>query len=193
MEVFNLSSQKISTVSNGNEINEQMEEGNMSKRLTHLTIVAAAAIIPLIAYVVFVESYSPYGKERWYNRIICKYNMKKLGVELMRYALDHNDLYPDPNKWCDIISPNMVFDKEIFRCPDDKIGPCSYAMNPDCNSFFTPNDVVLLFETTGGWNKSGGPQLLNPDNHIARGSNVLFNNGQVELIEPKDFDKLRWK
>ena len=126
-------------------------------------------------------------------KILSKYNMKKLGVEFMRYALDHNDLYPDPNKWCDIIFPNTVFDKEIFRCPDDKTGPCSYAMNPDCNSFFTPNDVVLLFETTGGWNKSGGPQLLNPDNHTVRGSNVLFNNGQVDFIQPKDFKKLRWK
>ncbi len=167
-----------------------MEEKIKSRKIIWPAIIAAGLAVLLISAYAYIEYSSPYGEVRWYNRIICKYNMKKLGVEFMRYALDNNDLYPDPNRWCDIISLNTGFDKEIFRCPDDKIGPCSYAMNPDCNSFFTPNGVVLLFETTGGWNKSGGPELLR-DNHKG-GSNILFNDSSVRWIDAKDFNSLKW-
>ena len=170
-----------------------MEGTDRNQKIIWPIVIAAGLIVLLILSYAYVQYKSPYGEARWYHRILCKSNMKRLGVEFMRYALDHNDAYPDPNKWCDIISQNSGFDKEIFRCPDDKSGPCSYAMNPDCRSFFTPNEVVLLFEAKGGWNRSGGPQLLNPDNHLAKGSNVLFNNGLVEFVEPKDFNSLKWK
>ncbi len=69
---------------------------------------------------------------------------------------------------------------------------CTYAMNPDCEPN-SPADLVLLFETKGGWNQYGGPELLTLDNHKGEGANVLFNDGHVKFIKPDEVGKLKWK
>lgn len=131
-----------------------------------------------------------------YNRILCGNHLSSLGKELMVYANDHNDLYPDLNKWCDILMKVEGFSEKVLKCPDDKVGPSSYAMNPNCTNPLMPSDLVLLFETKPGWNQHGGPEILNPENHPWRGTkgcNILFNDGHVQFIESKDFNSLRWK
>jgi prepilin-type processing-associated H-X9-DG protein len=50
---------------------------------------------------------------------------------------------------------------------------------------------VLLFETNGGWNKFGGPEILTTENHYGKGSNILFNDGHVRFVS-HEFDKLKW-
>jgi len=67
----------------------------------------------------------------------------------------------------------------------------NYAINPDVEPN-SPKDVVLLFETKGGWNQFGGEELLTFDNHLRNGANVLFNDGIVRFIKPKDVSKLNW-
>jgi prepilin-type processing-associated H-X9-DG protein len=75
----------------------------------------------------------------------------------------------------------------------------NYAINPNCKPD-SPPDTVLLFETVVGWNKFGGPECVAfnhlilsiiPFNHV-KGCNVLFNDGNVELISPKKIGKLKW-
>jgi hypothetical protein len=168
-------------------------EMKMNNKIRWPVVIATGLIIFLVLSYVFIKSSSSYRGGIGNNRFACSYNMKRIGRVLTRYALDHNGLYPDPNKWCDIILKNEDFNNEILRCPDDKTGPCSYAVNPDCNSFFSPSEIVLAFESKPGWNQHGGPELLNPDNHYARGSFVFFNDGFVRIIEPKDFNSLKWK
>lgn len=123
-------------------------------------------------------------------RVVCGSHLSRLGKTLITYVKDHNNHYPEPNEWCDILMKDEDFDKKILLCMTDKIGPCSYAMNPNCK----PNsegDIVLLFETKAGWNQNGGPELLT-DNHKG-GSNILFNGGSVLFVEIKDFNSLKWK
>jgi prepilin-type processing-associated H-X9-DG protein/prepilin-type N-terminal cleavage/methylation domain-containing protein len=67
-----------------------------------------------------------------------------------------------------------------------------FAINPNAEPN-SPANVVLLFSTKGGWNQSGGPELLTFDNHRGRGANVLFNDGHVEFVKPEDAGKLKWK
>ena len=67
----------------------------------------------------------------------------------------------------------------------------NYAINPDVEPN-SPKDVVLLFETKGGWNQFGGEKLLTFDNHLRIGTNVLFHDGIVRFIKPKDVSKLNW-
>jgi hypothetical protein len=86
----------------------------------------------------------------------------------------------------------LTKESKTFRCKADKVGPCSYAMNPDCEPN-SPDDVVLLFESKPGWNRFGGAELLNFDNHDGKGCNVLFNDQHVEFIHVEDVNKLRWK
>lgn len=69
-----------------------------------------------------------------------------------------------------------------------------YAINPNANLNSSPA-TVLLFETKGGWNQSGGQEILSIDNHLSegrKGCTVLFNDGGVKFVKPKDISKLNW-
>ena len=60
--------------------------------------------------------------------------------------------------------------------------------------FTSPPDTVLLFETKGGWNQNGGPELFTFDNHDPKGGCVLLNDATVKLIRTKEeLQQLRWK
>jgi hypothetical protein len=77
--------------------------------------------------------------------------------------------------------------------PIPKNKRCYYAMNPNCEPN-SPADVVLLFETKGGWDKSGGPELLSMENHRWGLCHVLLNDGTVERINKTEKLKdLKWK
>jgi len=107
--------------------------------------------------------------------------------------------YPAPTKWCDDIVKAYrsirMLDKDLMRphmCPDAGEGKCHYAMNPNCKPN-SPGDMVLLFETKGGWNQHGGPELFTFDNHDPRGGCVLLNDGTVKFIRTtEELRQLRW-
>lgn len=71
-----------------------------------------------------------------------------------------------------------------------------YGLNPNAKPKSSP-DVVLLFETEHGWNQFGGPELVSVKNHLEiygkEGCNILFNDGRVKFVKPKQIDKLKWK
>jgi len=134
-----------------------------------------------------------------YNR--CTTNLRSLGIALELYQYENDGKYPSEYKWCDLLKEYDI-EKE-FICPADKIAGerCSYAMNPYCKPN-SPPDIVLLFESKPGWNRSGGKRLLNPDKHYKRnwlwgyktpGCYILFNDKHVEFVYAKDFNDLKWK
>ncbi|MGB2807142.1 MAG: hypothetical protein WBC22_05355 [Sedimentisphaerales bacterium] len=72
---------------------------------------------------------------------------------------------------------------------------CHYAINTNARPN-SPGDMVLLFETRRGWNQFGGPEILSDENHLdedRKGCNVLFNDGNVKFIKPKNLKKLKFK
>lgn len=80
-----------------------------------------------------------------------------------------------------------------YKCPSAGYGECHYAMNPNCKLESPPN-MVLLFETKGGWNQQGGPELFTFNNHDPRGGCVLLNDGTVKFIRTtEELQQLRWK
>jgi hypothetical protein len=117
------------------------------------------------------------------------------------YANDNQGHYPDPDRWCDLLLQHARVDADRFLCPAVKWGwrrqvfpfpvpknrRCYYAMNPNCEPN-SPDDVVFLFEIEGGWNKSGGPELMTAENHTGPGS-VLLHGGDLPAEE---FAKLNW-
>jgi heme/copper-type cytochrome/quinol oxidase subunit 4 len=129
------------------------------------------------------------------NRMMCFIHLDLLDIVMHRYADEHNNTYPESNRWCDL-AYHYIEDPNLFICPGAfKHGDnakCHYAMNPNCEPN-SPNDVVLLFETRGGWNQYGGPELLKFDNHTKKGAAVGFNDGHVEFVKPEDVNKLKWK
>ncbi len=126
----------------------------------------------------------------------CEYNCKHIRYDIMRYAEDHNGKPPSPQNWCDALTSDGHITKRNLICPGIRRkgnnGLCNYAINPDCKPD-SPNDVVFLFETKGGWNQYGGPELISFDNHVRKGANVMFNDGRVEFIKPNEVGKLKWK
>ncbi|NIP24250.1 MAG: hypothetical protein GWN67_02665 [Phycisphaerae bacterium] len=123
----------------------------------------------------------------------CASNLERIRNAVELYTEQFDGVYPKPNKWCDLLLEGKYLkSKRLLKCPAVKAGPCHFAINPNClpNS---PNDVVLLFETKGGWNQYGGPELLNFDNHKGKKASVLFNDGRIKFIRPEEADQLKWK
>lgn len=121
-------------------------------------------------------------------------NLRGLGMAMLIYANDYDDKYPTADKWCDLLIEGGYISERMFKCPGDMKGPCSYAINPNCEPN-SPPDMVLLFETKGGWNQFGGAEILTTENHDGRGCNVFFNNFVIDLkfIKTKRLGELKWK
>ena len=126
------------------------------------------------------------------RRAVCGGNLKDLGTAMHRYANDNNQNYPPVNKWCDFLIQSGYISEKEFKCIGDKNGPCSYAINPNTEPN-SPNDVVLLFETTGGWNQVGGPEILSTENHLREGCWILFNDGHAKFVKTEYLEELKWK
>jgi len=125
-------------------------------------------------------------------RDICGGNLRALATLMADYANEHGSLYPPADKWCDTLVRQANIAPRQLNCSVNKDGRCSYAINPNCEPN-SPPDMVLLFETKGGWNQFGGPEILTTDNHDGKGCNVLFNDGRVRFVKTKDLRKLKWK
>ena len=129
-------------------------------------------------------------------QVVCSVNLRSLGEATRIYANNYHNKYPTTDKWCDLLLQNTKIAEKQFVCrgafrKGDK-GRCHYAMNPNCEPN-SPTDMVLLFETKGGWNQSGGPEILTLENHKGKVCCVLFNDGHVEFVKPEKIEKLRWR
>jgi len=139
-------------------------------------------------------------------RTVCAKNLEALGKAMLIYASEYDEKYPTPSKWCDLLIEYTEVDERMFRCRgafgckaarcysgvSGKL--CSYAMNKNIEELGAnaPPDMVLLFETSPGWNQSGGPEILTTDNHQREGCNVLFVDSHVQFVKTEDINDLKW-
>ncbi len=126
------------------------------------------------------------------KKMWCKEDISLLYHPLRWYADDHNGQYPPGNRWCDLLIEETAEVARYFVCKGGSPARSHYAINANAKPD-SPDDVVLLFETNGGWNQSGGPELLTTENHKGKGCNVLYVGGHVQFVRSKDIDKLRWQ
>lgn len=130
------------------------------------------------------------------SRIVCATNLSGLGKAMLIYSMDDpNERYPTPENWCDLLIKYADVGPDQFVCPSGKrAGDKSrshYAINPKATPKSLP-DTVMLFETTEGWNQSGGPELLSAENHKGDGANIAFCDFHVKFVKKEEFDNLRW-
>jgi prepilin-type processing-associated H-X9-DG protein len=125
--------------------------------------------------------------------INCVSNLKQLALGLRMYANDNQDTFPTATTWCDSIQ-NYVNNPRVFQCSADNFGQrATYALNVAIASKRTkaiPPNTVLLFESDGGWNVSGGFELI-----LARHGNVVnvaFADGSVRQMSTSKLSTLRW-
>jgi prepilin-type processing-associated H-X9-DG protein len=126
------------------------------------------------------------------SQILCGTNLSRLGTAIRLYSDENDGKYPISSRWCDLLLQGGHVTEKHLVCESAKHGRCHYAMNPNCEPN-SPGGMVLLFETEGGWNQSGGPEILTTENHAGKGCNVLFNDGSVKFVEPEELGKLKWK
>jgi hypothetical protein len=126
--------------------------------------------------------------------MICRSHLDRLGITMRMYANDFDGKYPTTDKWSDLLLKHGEgkLTEKSFKCPANKKERCSFAMNPNCEPN-SPVDMVLLFETKGGWNQFGGSEILTFENHKGKGCNILFNSLHVEFVKPEQISKLKWK
>ena len=135
------------------------------------------------------------------HRLICGMNLSSLGKAMRMYRDDYGR-YPTPEKWCDLLLGQGNVSEGMFKCPGNKKQRCSYALNPNV-TVNSAGDVVVLFETKGGWNRVGGAELITSENHMWSGSdgskhegcgcNVFFNDGHTEFVKARDVEELKWE
>lgn len=121
----------------------------------------------------------------------CRENIISLGNAMIQYANDYDE-YTVADRWCDLLIEHGDVTEKWFVCPSAGNGRCHYAINPRCGPN-SPEDMVLLFEIKGGWNQSGGQELLTFENHNGNGCHVLFNDRHVEFVRPDQIGELKWK
>jgi hypothetical protein len=130
------------------------------------------------------------------QQVACGSHMRQLGQAMSFYVLDNMGMHPTPSKWCDLIQPYLGQSSEkVMLCPTKKDARCTYALNKNVEKLKSrpaPPNMVLLFETTGGWNQYGEPELLTTKNHGGKGCNILFCNGDVRFVKTEDIPKLKW-
>jgi hypothetical protein len=98
-------------------------------------------------------------------------------------------------KWCDFLKEHRDPKFLRFKCPGDKVGPCSYAINKDfreADELYSKN-TVYLFESKPGWNLVGGKELLNLDNHNGKGCTIMFGSGRIEFVTADKIEDLIWQ
>jgi Domain of unknown function (DUF4190) len=127
--------------------------------------------------------------------INCAYNEKQLAMAMRTYAGDHNNQLPHAKTWCDDIKA-AVGPEKVFKCPAaDSNNRCDYAFNAKLDGMDASKinpQTVMIFESDGGWNASGGPESMISQSRHARIFAVAFADGSVQLLRESQIGTLRW-
>jgi len=154
-------------------------------RLVFKIIVIYIAVLSLITsgYIAAAKSFT---------RVDCEKNLRIISHAIWAYCEDNNWRFPTADNWCSLLVKNNGIQRGRFICKSAERGLSNYAINPNATPT-SPKNMVLLFETKGGWNQAGGPELLTLDNHNGDGCNVMFVNGYVGFVEARWVEALKWK
>jgi prepilin-type processing-associated H-X9-DG protein len=151
--------------------------------LVFIIPLGAALILPALAQ----------AKQRA-QAVQCMNNAKQLAVSVRTYADTHENHLPPAATWCESIEPQLI--SLAFKCPADNSSQrCDYAFNSQLDGvdLKTVNgSTVLFFETEGGWDVSGGSELLLSRSRHGRTITVSFVDGHVEEVSSQRFSSLRW-
>jgi prepilin-type processing-associated H-X9-DG protein len=130
--------------------------------------------------------------------IQCMNNGRQIALGIIMYAEGNTNLLPQAATWCDDALTQLSAAK-VFLCPaGDATDRCHYAYNAnlsglDSTQIRNPATTVLAFEADGGWNRSGGPELLPTPPRHSKGVVIIFADGHVETLTADRLDQLNWQ
>jgi len=148
------------------------------------TAVGAAMVLPAIAK----------AKSRA-QAINAVNEVKQLGLAARMYSNDHKDKFPNAQSWCDDLK-EYVGNATVYKAPNDSgPGRCSFAYNEKLSGMDEGKidpQTVLFFEADGGWNRSGGPELMLAKPRSGGSYVVGFADGSVQQMPAARMRSLRW-
>jgi prepilin-type processing-associated H-X9-DG protein len=127
--------------------------------------------------------------------INCVSNERQLAMAVRIYASQNTNHFPAAVTWCDAIKPD-VGSVKVFKCVAvNPGGECDYAFNAGLDGMdeakIAPN-TVMIFESDGGWNAHGGPELMIRKPRHAGVFVVAFADGSVQQLRESQINTLRW-
>ncbi|MST94172.1 MAG: DUF4190 domain-containing protein, partial [Pedosphaera sp.] len=128
----------------------------------------------------------------------CMNNLKQISLAAHVYASDHQQTFPPAKTWCDALQADLggAVATKIFKCNGDTSSQrCNYGYNLKLGGLKEAEvnpQTVMFFEINGGWNVSGGPELLM--NTLRHGEiiNVVLADSSVRQIPLSAALQLRW-
>jgi hypothetical protein len=171
------------------------------------------AVVLCVGLVLLVNGliYRPMSKAKARGQeYVCTARLKELGLALRSYSSiaqpnipDEQSQFPCATNWCDAILPNLSAGmysrtaQQNFQCRGaDPSQRCHYALNAKLGGLLwskvNPN-TVALFETAGGWNVSGGSELMLSRSRHEGLFLILFADGRVGKLTEPQLKTLRWE
>jgi prepilin-type processing-associated H-X9-DG protein len=170
--------------------------GGLALAGTIVSAVFLVFIIPLGAALILPALSQAHNRAR---SIQCMNNVRQLSASARKYAAGHENHLPAAATWCESLAryaPVKQYALANFKCPaDTPTERCDYAFNSQLDGvdLKTVNgNTVLFFEIEGGWDISGGPELLLSPSRHGRTITVSFADGHVEEVSTQRFASLRW-
>ena len=120
------------------------------------------------------------------QKAFCLSKVKNLTLAVLDYADEHEGRLPAAETWCDDLLP-YIRGEEAFLCPAAPDLQCAYAFNAALSGVRAESipdlvNVVLIFESDGGWNAAGGMELLAEEPRHLGGENYGFVDGHAAWI-----------
>jgi prepilin-type processing-associated H-X9-DG protein len=161
-------------------------------KLSFLRVFITVLIFFVVLFIYLAPG--PIPRERGVQ-VVCMAHLRSMEVSFKLYADDFDGNLPSVESWCDALGKYMV--PKNLVCPGSSAmeGQSSYAMNKfldDKKLAELPPDLVLLFESKPGWNKTGGPEILTTEHHEGKACNVLFVDGRIKFVGVDKISELKW-
>jgi hypothetical protein len=158
------------------------------------TIISGAFLlaIPVFAALLLPAFANAKGKAQ---TITCVNHLKTLSASTQIYESRNQNQFPPAQTWCDAIKTEVLSDT-FFQCPAAHNGErCHYAFNAKLDGMDVRQvapDTVMFFETDGGWNVSGGRELMLESPRHHNKYIIAYADGSVHQIDRFDLGTLRW-
>ena len=132
------------------------------------------------------------------QEIYCLNNVRHLELAASMYSAANKGTLPAAANWGEALTPHLGSANPL-RCQSGDVSQRShYAFNAKLASVPTisitrPANTVMFFETDGGWNLSGGPELMPKTLRHGKAAVIGFADGHVELVPQSRLSKLNWE
>jgi len=123
------------------------------------------------------------------SRVVqCLSNVKNIALALNMYAVDY-DSFPESASWCETLTAYLGT-PDIYRCNEAPELRSAYAYNRALagikfDRLANADRLVSVFESDGGWNAHGGPDLLPQYPRHSKGDYYGFADGSAKWYARK--------